>query len=111
MSILRSKISRSAISLNLNKVLIVFQFAASIILMIGTITVFRQLTFMRDRELGLNLEQTIIVKGPAVKDSTYESTLSFFTNETKKLSGVSAFGLRIFGPQTTPRLSGFIFVY
>jgi putative ABC transport system permease protein len=92
-SILKSKISRSAISLNLNRVLIVFQFAASIILMIGTITVFNQLSFMRDRELGLNLEQTIIVKGPAVKDSTYQSTLSFFTNETKKLSGVSAFAV------------------
>jgi putative ABC transport system permease protein len=92
-SIVKSKISRSAISLNLNKALIVFQFTASIVLIIGTITVFRQLTFMRDQELGLNLEQTIIVKGPAVKDSTYQSTLSFFRNETKKIAGVSSFAV------------------
>lgn len=92
-SILKSKISRSAINLNLNKALIVFQFTASIVLIIGTITVFRQLTFMRDQELGLNLEQTLIVKGPAVKDSTYQSTLSFFENETKMISGVSAFAV------------------
>jgi putative ABC transport system permease protein len=92
-SILKSKISRSAISLNLNKTLIVFQFTASIVLIIGTITVFRQLSFMRDKELGLDIEQTIIVKGPAVKDSTYQSTLSFFANETKKISGVSSFAV------------------
>jgi putative ABC transport system permease protein len=92
-SILKSKMSRSAINLNLNKTLIVFQFTASIILIIGTITVSRQLTFMRNQDLGLNIEQTIIVKGPAVKDSTYQSVLSVFGNETKKIAGVSSFAV------------------
>jgi putative ABC transport system permease protein len=91
--LLKSKISRSAISLNLNKALIVFQFTASIVLIIGTITVFRQLTFMRNKELGLSIDQTLIVKGPAVKDSTYDATVSFFRNETKKLTGVSSFAM------------------
>lgn len=92
-SLLKGKISRSAINLTLNKALIVFQFTASVILIIGTITVFSQLTFMRDKELGLNLEQTIIVKGPAVKDSTYQATLSSFANETKGIPGVSSFAV------------------
>jgi putative ABC transport system permease protein len=92
-SLLKSKISRSAISLNLNKALIVFQFTASVVLIIGTITVFRQLTFMREKELGLNLEKTLIVKGPAVKDSTYLATLSSFGNEARKLSGISSFAV------------------
>ena len=92
-SLLKGKISRSAINLTLNKALIVFQFTASVILIIGTITVFSQLTFMRDKELGLNLQQTLIVKGPAVKDSTYQATLSFFANETKKIPGVSSFAV------------------
>jgi putative ABC transport system permease protein len=92
-ALLKSKISRSAVSLNLNKALIVFQFTASVVLIIGTITVFRQLSFMRVKELGINLEQKLIVKGPAVKDNNYQSTLSFFGNETKKLEGVSAFAV------------------
>ena len=92
-SLLKGKISRSAINLTLNKALIVFQFTASVILIIGTITVFSQLTFMRDKELGLNLQQTLIVKGPAVKDSIYQATLSFFANETKKIPGVSSFAV------------------
>jgi putative ABC transport system permease protein len=48
---------------------------------------------MRDKELGLNLQRTLIVKGPAVKDSTYQATLSFFVNETKNIGGVSSFAV------------------
>jgi putative ABC transport system permease protein len=92
-SLLKGKISKAAINLTLNKALIVFQFTASIILIIGTITVFSQLIFMREKELGLNLQQTLIVKGPAVKDSTYQATLSFFANETKKIHSVSSFAV------------------
>jgi putative ABC transport system permease protein len=92
-SLLKGKISRSAINLTLNKALIVFQFTASVILIIGTITVFSQLSFMRDKELGLNLQKILIVKGPAVKDSAYHATLSSFANETKKISGVSSFAV------------------
>ncbi|HMG89412.1 MAG TPA: ABC transporter permease [Chryseolinea sp.] len=92
-ALLRSKISRSAISMNMNKALIVFQFTASIVLIVGTITVFSQLSYMRNLPLGLNLEQTLVVKGPAVKDSTYLSTLSFFRNETTKIAGVSDFAV------------------
>lgn len=92
-TILKSKISRSAISLTLNKALIVFQFTASIVLIIGTIIVSRQLTFMRERELGLNLDNTIVVKGPAVKDSTYLSILSALRNEAQKIRGITNFAL------------------
>lgn len=92
-TLLKTKISRSAISLNLNRVLIVFQFTATVVLIIGTITVFRQLDYIHTKELGLNLDQTLIVKGAAVKDSTYQSTLSSFSNSVKKLSGVSSFAL------------------
>lgn len=92
-SLLKTKVSRSAISLNLSRALIVFQFAATAILVIVTITVFYQLDFIRNKELGLNIDHTLIVKGPAVKGSEYEATLSSFSNETKDVSGISAFAL------------------
>jgi putative ABC transport system permease protein len=78
-------------SLRVNKVLIVFQFAASIILIVGTIVVFRQLQFMRETDLGMNIDQTLIVKGPAVKDSTYHSVLETFAHEAGAISGVVSF--------------------
>jgi putative ABC transport system permease protein len=92
-SLLKSKVSRSLASVNLNKALIVFQFTASVVLIIGTVTVYQQLTFMRNQELGMDLEQTLIVKGPSVKDSTYRATRSSFTIETKRLPGVVSFAI------------------
>src|SRR5690606_7036236 len=35
--------------------------------------------------IGLNMEQTLIVKGPGIKDSTYQNHLSYFKNEVSKL--------------------------
>jgi putative ABC transport system permease protein len=92
-SVLKTRVSRSGANLTLNKTLIVLQFAASIILIIGTITIYQQLSFMREQELGLNIDQTLIVKGPAVKDSTYQSTLSWFGDEARKIDRVVSFAV------------------
>ncbi len=43
------------------KVLVVFQFAISIFLIIGTLTVFQQLKFMKSRTLGFDKEQKIVI--------------------------------------------------
>lgn len=88
-NLLRARISKSALTLNLNKALIVFQFAATAILVIATITVYKQLSFIQNKELGMSLEQVLVLKGPAVKDSTYESTLAFFKNEMAKIEAVN----------------------
>jgi putative ABC transport system permease protein len=56
----------------IRKVLIVFQFAASIALIAGTLGVRQQLGFMQEQDKGLDMEQTLIVKGPGIKDSTYQ---------------------------------------
>ncbi len=47
--------------------LIVFQFTVSLILLIGTATVFKQLNFMQNKKLGVDKEQIIVMK------STHES--------------------------------------
>ncbi len=43
------------------KVLVVFQFGASIILMIGTVVVYSQLDYMRNKKLGFDQEQVVVV--------------------------------------------------
>uniref|UniRef100_UPI0035944A0A FtsX-like permease family protein n=1 Tax=Aquiflexum sp. TaxID=1872584 RepID=UPI0035944A0A len=69
----------------IRKVLIVFQFAASIALIAGTLGVRQQLGFMQEQDKGLDMEQTLIVKGPGIKDSSYQQHLVFFKNEVNKL--------------------------
>jgi putative ABC transport system permease protein len=79
--------------IGLRKGLVVLQFAASIALITGTLAVQQQLSFMRQQDLGLDIEQTLIVKGPGIKDSTYQSRLASFKYEAAKLPSVQAIGL------------------
>jgi putative ABC transport system permease protein len=76
----------------LKSYLVVFQFTISIILIIGTITIYRQVNFMRHHELGFNPEGLIVLDGPRIlKADSYESymnSLESFKNDIRSLSMV-----------------------
>ena len=50
--------------LTLRRVLIMFQFSISIILLIGTITIFRQLDYMKSSQLGFRKENVVLISFP-----------------------------------------------
>jgi len=62
---LKGKLTRSKGGVLLRKVLVTFQFSITIFLLIQTFTADRQLTYMREKELGLDIEQTIVVRSAA----------------------------------------------
>jgi putative ABC transport system permease protein len=69
--------------------LVVGQFALSIALIVGTAVVARQLDHMQSRDLGFDLEQTIVLRGPSVTDdSTYAATFSAFRQTLTQASAV-----------------------
>ena len=76
--------------LTLRKVLVVYQFTASIVLIAGTWAVFRQLAFMRHQQLGVDIEQTLIVKAPSIADSTYSARLNSFKSELLHYAGIQS---------------------
>ncbi|MDW3196420.1 MAG: ABC transporter permease [Cytophagales bacterium] len=57
-----SKLGDSKIAGSLRKGLVLLQFTISIALMVGSITVYHQLQFARDLELGLDKEQVVVVR-------------------------------------------------
>ncbi len=59
--VLKGRFSAGTKGTLLRKGLVVFQFAASILLLIGTIVVYTQLHYMRTRDLGFTKEQTIVI--------------------------------------------------
>ncbi|MDB5149802.1 MAG: FtsX-like permease family protein [Mucilaginibacter sp.] len=76
--VMKGKILASPRGVVLRKGMVVFQFAASIFLLIGSLTVFRQLKYMQSQKLGVKIDQTLIIKAPLVKvDSFYRSMSSF----------------------------------
>ncbi len=71
--------------------LLVFQFAVSILVIGCTLTLFQQMSFMQNKDLGLELGQTLAVNGPSVNngnDSLYFARLSNFKTEALKFSNI-----------------------
>jgi len=63
--------------IDLRRGLVIFQFAVSIILITSTIIVFEQLSFMRNKDLGANIDQTLILNAPSGKEDSYSSVINF----------------------------------
>jgi len=75
---------------SLRKGLVVFQFSASLILIVGTFVVYRQIMFMRHQDKGLQTEQMLIVNGPSTLSfNASKQKLAIFKAELKKLPGVT----------------------
>ena len=89
-AIFRGKLTGASGGAFIRKALVVFQFAASITLIAGTFTVYNQLMYMRSQELGVNIDQTLVIKGPGVADSTYEDKLTAFKDELLKYPVIKA---------------------
>jgi putative ABC transport system permease protein len=70
--VLKGKFRNSAKGLLLRKGMVVLQFVASVALMVGTFTVYQQIQFMRSQKLGINIDQTMVLRSPNITDSTYE---------------------------------------
>jgi putative ABC transport system permease protein len=80
-SALKGKFFRSQSGITLRKVLITSQFIISIALIAGTITVFKQVRFMRNHELGFSKDQLLVIKPPGVVDSTIIRRVESFKAE------------------------------
>jgi len=53
--------SKSKTTLNFRRVLVIFQFMISILLIVGAMTVYKQLQFIQDKGLGFDKEQLIVI--------------------------------------------------
>jgi putative ABC transport system permease protein len=87
--VLKGIFKSSTVGLSLRKALIIFQFSVSIIMITGTIVIFRQVQFMRKQSLGTNISQTLVLRGPSsIADSLYTDQNEAFRNELEGLSGI-----------------------
>jgi putative ABC transport system permease protein len=82
--IIKGKLSTGSRSGGLRSVLVVFQFATSIVLITGTIIIYTQLNYMQSKNLGYQKEQLLII------DNAYSlgNNLEAFKNEMLNVVGV-----------------------
>lgn len=89
-SVLKGKVMRTSQGNFLRKGLVVFQFSASVVLIVGSIVVFQQLNFMRAQKLGIDINQTLVIKGPGVADSTFRDKVESFKAAALGITGVKS---------------------
>ncbi len=87
--VLKGKMTATSKGSLLRKGLVVFQFTASLFLLIGTLAVYRQIQYMRKQSLGINIDQTLVVRAPmVVTDSTYPQNISAFKETLKQQTSI-----------------------
>ena len=99
--VLKGKFSGSKRGIVLRKGLVVGQFAITVALIIGSIVVYRQIRYMTGQELGMNIDQMLIIKPPVLSsfDSAFIITENSFKNEVKQIANVK-------GITTSNRIAG-----
>lgn len=74
----------------LRKGMVIFQFSLAVILITATIAIARQIEFMVNQDLGVDVNNTMIVYGPVMTewDSTFINKIDQFKKDLSTLSGV-----------------------
>ncbi|HTF17562.1 MAG TPA: ABC transporter permease [Chryseolinea sp.] len=89
-AVLKGKVVNAAHGNIMRKALVVFQFAASVFLIVGAIVVYRQLSFMKNQKLGVDIEKTLVLKSPGITDSLYTNKVQLFKDELLRVPGVQS---------------------
>lgn len=87
--VLKGRFKNSGQGVFFRKGMVVTQFVASITLIAGTFTVYQQITYMHSQELGVDIEQTLILRAPNIVDSTYQQKYEVFKNTLLQYPEVS----------------------
>ncbi|MFC2111882.1 ABC transporter permease [Bacteroidota bacterium] len=88
--VLKGKFSDSGKGYLLRKILVVFQFTASVAFISGTFFIYSQLKYMQNQDLGVNIDQTLVLRGPGVGlDSTFDEKFRTFKNEINTIAGIN----------------------
>lgn len=74
--------------ISLRKGLVVFQFATTVALLAGTFAVYQQLDYMHQKDLGIDVEQMLVLNGPGLLDSTYAQRLNVFKNQSRQIAAI-----------------------
>ncbi len=82
--VLKGKINAGFKKSLLRSGLVVLQFLFSIVIIIGTIVVYRQLDYIQTKKLGFNKDQVLVVNGTGALRTNTDA----FRNEVAKMSGV-----------------------
>jgi putative ABC transport system permease protein len=101
-TVLKGRLTQSGKGVSLRKFLVVGQFAITTVLIISSIVVYKQLSFISNRGSGLDIEQVLVVKPPFLTKADYGEFMDLTDNFKEDLKQLAA----VKGSGTTRRLPG-----
>ncbi|WP_228236567.1 ABC transporter permease [Allomuricauda sp. M10] len=72
-NVLKGSLSTGSKSGKLRSGLVVFQFTTSVVLIIGTLIIYKQMNYIMDKKLGFNKDQVLVIKGTNLLKDNVES--------------------------------------
>lgn len=103
-SVLKSKMSAGFKGARFRSLLVVFQFAISIFLIIGTLVMYDQLNYIQDKSLGYDRKQVLLVKHMNVLNKQANA----FKQEIVQMRGVLSATLSSFVPTGSRRWTNYL---
>lgn len=85
-SVFKGNVSRGSKSSTLRSTLVVFQFTTSIILIIATVVIYRQVEYILNKKAGFDKDQVLLIQGT----NTLDQNIKPFKNELLQLSSVKS---------------------
>jgi putative ABC transport system permease protein len=82
--VLKGSVKNSMKNGRLRQVLVVFQFAVSILLIVGTMIMYRQINYMLNKDVGFNKEQLIVIN----RAEALRTKMKSFKEAVKEIPGV-----------------------
>jgi putative ABC transport system permease protein len=82
--VLKGSVKNSMKNGRLRRVLVIFQFSVSILLIVGTLIMYRQIKFMLSRDVGFNKEQLIVIN----RAEALGTKMKAFKETVKNIPGV-----------------------
>jgi putative ABC transport system permease protein len=98
-TVLKGKINTGFKKSALRSGLVVFQFFTSIILIIGTVVIYKQLNYIQTTNLGFNKDQVLIINGA----NALRNNVDAFKNEVSNMPGVTGATLSSYLPVASSR--------
>jgi putative ABC transport system permease protein len=85
-SVLKGNVSRGSKSSTMRSSLVVFQFTTSVVLIIATFIIYRQVEYILNKKVGFDKDQVILIQGT----STLDKKIKTFKDELLQLSQVKS---------------------
>jgi putative ABC transport system permease protein len=100
--VLKGNVSRGAKSSSLRNILVIFQFTISIVLIIGTLIIDRQMNYILNKKLGFDKDHVLLLEGT----HTLEEQIVPFKNELTQLSHVKSASITGYIPVSGNKRNG-----